>query len=59
MHSILTQVGPGIAVAATGLGAADLVSVTVAGAKYGNLLVWAVVIGAVVKYVLNEGIARW
>ncbi|MDA2939117.1 Nramp family divalent metal transporter, partial [Acidobacteria bacterium AH-259-A15] len=59
VRSILAQVGPGIAIAATGLGAADLVSVTVAGSRYGNLLVWAVVVGAVLKYVLNEGVARW
>ena len=51
--------GPGIAVAATGVGAADLVATSVAGSRYGNVLIWAVVVGALLKYVLNEGVARW
>lgn len=55
----LAQLGPGIAIAATGVGAADLVTASVAGSKYGNVLLWAAVVGAVLKYVLNEGVARW
>ena len=53
------QIGPGIAIAATGVGAADLVSSTVAGSKFGTTLAWAIVVGAALKYVLNEGVARW
>jgi Mn2+/Fe2+ NRAMP family transporter len=52
-------IGPGLIVAATGIGAGDVVSATVAGANYGNLLLWAVVLGAFFKFALNEGIARW
>lgn len=55
----LKYIGPGLAVAATGIGAGDLISASVAGAQYGVAVIWAVVIGAVLKYVLNEGIARW
>jgi len=59
MWELVRQIGPGIAVAATGVGAADLVSSTIAGSQYGTTLAWAIVVGAVLKYVLNEGVARW
>ena len=55
----LKFIGPGIAVAATGVGAGDLISASVAGAQYGTVILWAVILGAIFKYVLNEGIARW
>ena len=45
--------------AATGLGAGDLIAASVAGARYGTALLWAVVIGALLKFALNEGLARW
>ncbi len=57
--STVRQIGPGIAIAATGVGAADLVTASVAGSRYGNALLWAVVVGALLKYVLNECVARW
>lgn len=59
LYRIATQVGPGIAIAATGVGAADLVTAAIAGARFGNALLWAAALGAIVKYVLNEGVARW
>lgn len=55
----LERLGPGLAIAATGVGAGDLIAASVAGRDYGMALAWAVVLGAVLKYVLNEGIARW
>ncbi len=55
----LKQIGPGIVIAATGLGAGDMIAATVAGAKYGMVLLWSIILGAVLKYVLNEGLARW
>lgn len=51
--------GPGIVIAATGIGAGDMIAASVAGAKYGTVILWAAVLGAVLKYVMNEGIARW
>ncbi|MCI0410523.1 MAG: Nramp family divalent metal transporter, partial [Acidobacteria bacterium] len=51
-------VGPGLMVAAAGIGAGDIVSATVGGARYGEVLLWGVALGAFFKYVLNEGIAR-
>lgn len=52
-------VGPGLVVAATGVGAADLVATLVAGAKFGYTLMWVAVIGAVIKVVLVEGAGRY
>lgn len=52
-------IGPGLMVAATGVGAGDLTAATVGGAGFGLVLIWAVVLGAFFKYVLNEGLARW
>ncbi len=56
---ILRMLGPGLIVAATGVGAGDIVSATVGGANHGLILLWCVAMGAFFKYVLNEGIARW
>ena len=52
-------IGPGLVVAATGVGAADLVATMIAGSKYGYALLWAVVIGCVMKVVLVEGAGRY
>jgi Mn2+/Fe2+ NRAMP family transporter len=51
--------GPGLVVAATGVGAADLVATLIAGSKYGYALLWAVVLGCVMKVVLVEGAGRY
>src|SRR5690625_26574 len=52
-------IGPGIVLAATGIGAGDLVTSTVAGAQFGISLAWAVVIGVFLKYLLTEGVGRF
>ncbi|RZQ62460.1 Nramp family divalent metal transporter [Amycolatopsis suaedae] len=51
--------GPGLLAAATGVGAGDLVATMVAGAQYGMLLLWAAIIGTVLKLALGEGVGRW
>jgi Mn2+/Fe2+ NRAMP family transporter len=51
--------GPGLLVAAAGIGAGDIVSATMASARHGLALIWVVVLAAALKGVLNEGIARW
>ena len=56
---LLHVIGPGLLVAATGVGAGDLASAGFAGSKLGLVVLWAVVVGAAMKYVLNEGLARW
>ena len=55
----LKDFGPGLVIAATGLGAGDLIAASVAGAKFGTTILWAAVLGAVMKYAMNEGLARW
>lgn len=53
------DIGPGLVIAATGLGAGDLVVASVAGAKYGTAILWAALLGALMKFTMNEGLARW
>ncbi|HXD28682.1 MAG TPA: Nramp family divalent metal transporter [Arthrobacter sp.] len=52
-------IGPGLVVAATGVGAADMVSTLVAGSKFGYGLLWALVVGVILKIVLVEGAGRY
>ncbi|MBI4442070.1 MAG: Nramp family divalent metal transporter [Acidobacteria bacterium] len=50
---------PGLLVAATGVGAGDLMTASLAGSQVGLTVLWAATAGALLKAVLNEGIARW
>jgi Mn2+/Fe2+ NRAMP family transporter len=59
LTSRLSDLGPGLLLAATGIGVGDMVSTTVAGANYGLTLVWAVIAGVVIKFAVTEGGARW
>jgi Mn2+/Fe2+ NRAMP family transporter len=52
-------VGPGMVVAATGVGAGDLVATLVAGERYGYALLWAAIVGCLVKISLAEAAGRW
>ena len=45
--------------AASGIGASDMITATVTGAKFGRALLWALLLGALLKFVLSECIARW
>lgn len=54
----LKSIGPGIVVAATGAGTADLVTSLVIGTQFGMTFVWAIIVGSVLKYFLNEGVGR-
>ncbi len=56
---IFALIGPGILVAATGVGAGDLATAAFSGNKLGTAVLWAVVLGAFLKYMLTEGLARW
>ena len=40
-------IGPGIVVAATGVGAGDLVATLIAGSRFGYALLWAAIVGTV------------
>ena len=52
-------IGPGIVVAATGVGAGDLIATLIAGSRFGYALLWAAVVGTVLKIALAEGVGRW
>ncbi len=58
-RNALRAIGPGLIVAATGVGAGDLAAASIAGSKLGLTVLWAVVAGAFFKFVLNEGLTRW
>lgn len=49
---------PGMLVAATGVGAGDLSTSALAGSATGVSLLWAVLLGCAMKWLLTEGIAR-
>lgn len=51
--------GPGLLLAATGVGAGDLATAAFAGQRLGTTVLWAVVLGAALKWALTEGLARW
>lgn len=53
------SLGPGFLVAATGVGAGDLIAAAVVGQRYGLAVLWVVALGALFKAVLNEGVSRW
>ncbi|MFD5587826.1 Nramp family divalent metal transporter [Streptomyces sp. NPDC058733] len=53
------HIGPGIVVAATGVGAGDLVATLIAGSNFGYTLLWAAVVGCLVKISLAEAAGRW
>ena len=55
----IKDIGPGLVIAATGLGAGDLIAAAVAGARYGTTILWAAILGAIVKFAMNEGLVRW
>jgi len=57
--SVVRLIGPGLLVAAAGIGAGDIVSATMAGSAHGLALLWVVALAAFLKCFLNEGIARW
>lgn len=59
MKSYLKIIGPGLLIAATGVGAGDLAGGAFAGSKLGMAVIWAVLLGALFKYVLTEGLARF
>jgi Mn2+/Fe2+ NRAMP family transporter len=54
-----SMIAPGVLIAATGVGAGDLVTAGLAGSRLGLTIVWAVLLGALMKWFLNEGLARW
>jgi Mn2+/Fe2+ NRAMP family transporter len=53
------MMGPGLLLAATGVGAGDLATASFVGGLLGTAVLWAVLFGAFLKFVVTEGLARW
>lgn len=45
--------------AASGIGASDMIAATITGAKFGRQLLWALLLGSFLKFILSERLARW
>tara|TARA_R110002096_G_scaffold105923_1_gene233044 strand:+ start:9793 stop:11067 length:1275 start_codon:yes stop_codon:yes gene_type:complete len=58
-RSLILVLGPGLMLAATGVGAGDLAGGAFAGMKLGVAVLWAVIVGAFFKFVITEGLTRW
>lgn len=59
MRSLFAVIAPGMLVAATGVGAGDLATASFTGSHLGTAILWAVLVGAYLKFVVTEGVARW
>lgn len=55
----LAIIGPGLLVAATGVGAGDLATGAFCGSLLGVGVLWAVLLGAAFKLALTEGLTHW
>jgi len=53
-RKIISVIGPGILVAATGVGAGDLLTAALGGSDVGMGILWAAAAGALLKGFLNE-----
>lgn len=49
----------GLLVAAAGIGGSDVSMAALTGSRFGLMLLWAIVAGVFIKFILNEGVARW
>lgn len=58
-RSTLLMIGPGLLLAATGVGSGDLATGSIAGSLLGTAVLWAVLAGAFLKFAVTEGLARW
>lgn len=58
-ENLFSKAALGFVVAATGVGAGDLLTASLAGSAAGMVILWAAWAGAFLKFILNEGIARW
>ena len=58
-RSTLLMIGPGLLLAATGVGSGDLATGSIAGSILGTAVLWAVLVGSFLKFVVTEGLARW
>jgi len=53
------MIGPGLLLAATGVGGADMATGSIVGSLVGTSILWAVILGSLMKFIITEGLARW
>lgn len=59
ISKLLGLLTPGIIMAMAGVGVGDLATASIVGSKLGTTILWAVIIGAFMKFFITEGCARW
>lgn len=59
LPSLFMLLGPGLLLAATGVGGGDLATASIVGGMLGTAVLWAAVVAAFLKFVVTEGLARW
>jgi Mn2+/Fe2+ NRAMP family transporter len=57
--SLIALIGPGLLLAATGVGGGDLATASFVGDMLGTTVLWAALVAAFLKFVVTEGLARW
>ncbi len=57
--ALFALIGPGLLLAATGVGGGDLATASFVGDLLGTTVLWAAVVAAFLKFVVTEGLARW
>jgi len=57
--SLFALLGPGLLLAATGVGGGDLATASFVGDMLGTAVLWAAAVAAFLKFVVTEGLARW
>ena len=58
-RSLFALLGPGLLLAATGVGGGDLATASFVGDLLGTAVLWAALVAAFLKFVVTEGLARW
>jgi Mn2+/Fe2+ NRAMP family transporter len=58
-RSLFALIGPGLLLAATGVGGGDLATASFVGDLLGTTVLWAALVAAFLKFVVTEGLARW
>ena len=58
-RSLFALIGPGLLLAATGVGGGDLATASFVGDLLGTAVLWAALVAAFLKFVVTEGLARW
>lgn len=59
LKKFLKIITPGVIIAMAGVGVGDLATASLVGSRLGVTVLWAVILGAFMKFFITEGCARW